>query len=329
MMMFAGLDVGGKRTAVCVIDAAGKIVWRGMVDTRPEMIDSALKRFAGKFSKVGLESGPFTPHLFRSLAAMGYPMVCMGARRAADAIKSRRIKCNLGDAWALADRHPNPPPDGLATEPMFVAGENLDRPLGMCRGFLCNNVFEVFLNAATFGRSGFRVFGAWPLDRHPASLQRFPAALNGDLLLSQFAHEKGRHLRTRPQADIVRRLLRSKAQFFEKLRLQHRRRRAAAPAQVAQRFHALELKTYRSRNASTLNCPAIVAIIPLQRFRTTKPNRFVSLGESPRQTCNGRFDGRLWQGSLRLGREARRSDGQSIHQPARDSDNPTRPCPTR
>jgi transposase len=102
MTMFAGLDMGGKRTAVCVIDAAGKIVWCGMVDTRREMIDAALKRFAGKFSKVGLESGPFTAHLFRSLAAMGYPMVCMDARRAADAIKSRRIKSDKGDAWALA-----------------------------------------------------------------------------------------------------------------------------------------------------------------------------------------------------------------------------------
>jgi hypothetical protein len=230
MMMFAGLDVGGKRTAVRVIDVAAKIVWRGMVDARPVMIDAALKCFAGKFSKVGLESGPFPPHLFHSLAAMGYPMVCMGARRAADAIKSRRIKSNKGDAWALTDRHPKPPRDGFATKPMFVAGENLDRPLGMFRCFLDDNVFEVFLNAAAFGRSGFRVFGAWPLNRHPASLQRFPAALNGDLLLSQFAREKGRDLRTRPQADIVRRLLQSKAQFFEKLRLQHHRRRAAAPA---------------------------------------------------------------------------------------------------
>ncbi len=95
--------MGGKRSAVCVIDAAGKIVWRGMVDTHPEMIEAALKRFSGKFSKVRLETGPFTPHLFRSLAAMGYPMVCMDARRAADAIKSRRIKSDKGDAWALAE----------------------------------------------------------------------------------------------------------------------------------------------------------------------------------------------------------------------------------
>lgn len=47
MTMFAGLDVGGKRTAVCILDQAGKIVWRGMTDTDPEMIDAVLGRLQG------------------------------------------------------------------------------------------------------------------------------------------------------------------------------------------------------------------------------------------------------------------------------------------
>ena len=34
---------------------------------------------------------------------MGFAMVCMDARRAADAIKSRRIKSDKADAWALAE----------------------------------------------------------------------------------------------------------------------------------------------------------------------------------------------------------------------------------
>jgi hypothetical protein len=41
MAMFAGLDVGFKRTAVCVIDEHGAIVWRGVVDTDPEMIEAS------------------------------------------------------------------------------------------------------------------------------------------------------------------------------------------------------------------------------------------------------------------------------------------------
>jgi predicted NBD/HSP70 family sugar kinase len=71
--MFAGLDIGGKHTAICVIDESGKLVWRGIVDTHPEMIDAALRRFKGALDKVGLESGPFTPHLCkRDLTAPGF-----------------------------------------------------------------------------------------------------------------------------------------------------------------------------------------------------------------------------------------------------------------
>ena len=40
MGMFAGLDVGGKRTAAGVVDEAGKIVFRGMVDTHPRHASS-------------------------------------------------------------------------------------------------------------------------------------------------------------------------------------------------------------------------------------------------------------------------------------------------
>ncbi|MGH6799869.1 MAG: hypothetical protein ACRECZ_00365 [Methylocella sp.] len=78
-------------------------VWRGVVDMHPQMLAAALQRFEGKLAKVGLESGPFTPHLFRSRAAMGYLMVCVDARRAAGVIKTRRIKSDKVHAWALAE----------------------------------------------------------------------------------------------------------------------------------------------------------------------------------------------------------------------------------
>jgi len=71
MAMFAGLDVGFKRTAVCVIDGAGVVVWRGVVDTHPEMIAAALQRCRRELEKVGLESGSLSPWLARELAALG------------------------------------------------------------------------------------------------------------------------------------------------------------------------------------------------------------------------------------------------------------------
>ena len=51
MKMYAGLDVGGKRTAVCILDGGGKVVWRGMADTHPKMIDAVLRRFKGELTR--------------------------------------------------------------------------------------------------------------------------------------------------------------------------------------------------------------------------------------------------------------------------------------
>lgn len=59
---------------------------------------------------------------------------------------------------------PNPPRDRFQAEPVFVAGEDLDRPLRVFRGFLRHGVVEVFLNAAaSCGEAdfGFLGRGAW------------------------------------------------------------------------------------------------------------------------------------------------------------------------
>lgn len=103
MSYFAGLDVGGKQTAVCIVSDAGKIAWQGVVDTHAATIAAVLEPVREQLAKVGLETGSFTPHLHRALESMGFPVVCMDARRAADAIRSRRIKSDKADAWALAE----------------------------------------------------------------------------------------------------------------------------------------------------------------------------------------------------------------------------------
>lgn len=103
MTMFAGLDVGFKRTAVCVVDGLGRIVWRGVVDTHPVAIAAALQRLRNQLEKVGLETGSMSPWLARGLCAQGLPVVCMDARRAADAVKSRRVKSDKADAFTLAE----------------------------------------------------------------------------------------------------------------------------------------------------------------------------------------------------------------------------------
>jgi transposase len=103
MTMFAGLDVGFKRTAICVVNGQGEIVWRGITDSHPEALSLALRRWREVLAKVGLETGSLSPWLVRELAAAGFTVVCMDARRAADAVKSRRVKSDKADAFALAE----------------------------------------------------------------------------------------------------------------------------------------------------------------------------------------------------------------------------------
>jgi len=103
MEFYAGLDVSLKRTQICVVDGVGAVVWRGWADTHPEMIAEKLAPFAGGLTLAGLETGSLTPWLFRSLKTLGLPVVCMDARRAADAMKARPAKTDKTDALALAE----------------------------------------------------------------------------------------------------------------------------------------------------------------------------------------------------------------------------------
>ena len=52
------------------------------------MIAAALHRWLEGLAKVGLQSGSMSPWLARALGALAFAVVCMDARRAADAIKS-------------------------------------------------------------------------------------------------------------------------------------------------------------------------------------------------------------------------------------------------
>src|SRR5262249_44781441 len=64
----------------------------------------ALQRWGGKLAKIGLESGSMTPWLARELAKAGFPVVCMDARAAADAVKSRRGETGKGGGVGLGEK---------------------------------------------------------------------------------------------------------------------------------------------------------------------------------------------------------------------------------
>jgi transposase len=54
MEYFAGLDVGVKATAICVVDATGSVVLETSVATEPDAIRCALEGYADSLRRVGL-----------------------------------------------------------------------------------------------------------------------------------------------------------------------------------------------------------------------------------------------------------------------------------
>ena len=57
MTCFVGLDVSQKMTAVCVVDNAGRRLWRGQCPTVPEQISILVRRHAGDNARIGIDGG--------------------------------------------------------------------------------------------------------------------------------------------------------------------------------------------------------------------------------------------------------------------------------
>jgi transposase len=102
MTQYVGLDVSLKETSVCVLDAAGSIVWEGKVDSEPGVIARMLSVRAPKALEVGLETGPTSTWLWHELRAADIPAICIDARHAEAALSMRLNKTDRNDAAGLA-----------------------------------------------------------------------------------------------------------------------------------------------------------------------------------------------------------------------------------
>jgi transposase len=98
----AGLDVGDQSTAVCVLNAAGKILFESVVSTTPTAIVSALKPYRRTLNAVALESGTRSAWLYEQLRRHRLPVVCLDARHAHAALSARVNKTDKTDAQGLA-----------------------------------------------------------------------------------------------------------------------------------------------------------------------------------------------------------------------------------
>ena len=102
MARFVGLDVSQKLTSICVVDDAGRRLWRGQCHSEPEPIERAVRRHAGDDASIGIETGPMTPWLVHALRGRGLDVVCLDARHASAALKMQMNKTDQNDAEGLA-----------------------------------------------------------------------------------------------------------------------------------------------------------------------------------------------------------------------------------
>ena len=102
MAQFVGLDVSQKLTSICVVDDAGRRLWRGQCHSEPGPIERAVRRHAGDDANIGIETGPMTPWLVHELRGRGVNVVCLDARHASAALKMQMNKTDQNDAEGLA-----------------------------------------------------------------------------------------------------------------------------------------------------------------------------------------------------------------------------------
>ena len=102
MLHFVGLDVSVKETAICVVDAEGRVRHRAVVETSPETIAAYLLALDCSLDRIGLEAGPLSPWLYAGLVDAGLPAICVETRHMHAVLTARINKTDRNDALGIA-----------------------------------------------------------------------------------------------------------------------------------------------------------------------------------------------------------------------------------
>ena len=102
MELYIGLDVSLASTAICVVNAHGKVVRETTARSEPEDILGVVHDLPGTVIGVGLEAGPLSQWLYAHLDEAGIDVILMETRRVKGAIQAMAIKTDRRDAEALA-----------------------------------------------------------------------------------------------------------------------------------------------------------------------------------------------------------------------------------
>ena len=103
MGVFIGLDVSLSKTAVCVVDRDGVVLWQGKVPSEPGPLIARLAEWSGIIDLAGIEACPLSEWLHRGLREAGIPVMCIEARHAQRFLSSRPVKTDRNDARGIAE----------------------------------------------------------------------------------------------------------------------------------------------------------------------------------------------------------------------------------
>ena len=95
---FVGFDVS--QASVCVVNETGRVFWQGKCASTA--MATTVQRRAPHAARMALETGPMSAWHWRSLSALGLPVVCVDARHAKAALAMQLNKTDANDAIGLA-----------------------------------------------------------------------------------------------------------------------------------------------------------------------------------------------------------------------------------
>ncbi len=102
MKNYIGIDVSLESSAVCVVDAKGKIVKEAKVCSDPEALVSYIRGLGLPIDRIGLEAGPLSQWLYAGLTEAGFETVLLETRHVKAALSAMTVKTDRKDARGIA-----------------------------------------------------------------------------------------------------------------------------------------------------------------------------------------------------------------------------------
>jgi transposase len=102
MKLFVGLDISLNKTAVCVMDDTGNLVFEGNALSDPDDLVAKIARWRDGIALIGLEACPLSEWVYGRLVGAGYAVRCLETRHTQRFLSTRPNKTDRNDAHGIA-----------------------------------------------------------------------------------------------------------------------------------------------------------------------------------------------------------------------------------